>query len=124
MVGRVLTELGLIRLISLVPGITMLLTPAWRPYRKAALREPFERADIGRAKAPPPPTLHLGSAEQCCLVSSGGGCGGKAVDRREGERQRMSRTQRGSGMSLKQRAYLSELDWAAKPRMPIASDLR
>jgi hypothetical protein len=45
-------------------------------------------------KAPPPPTLHLGSAEQCCLVSSGGGCGGKAVDRREGERQRMSRTQR------------------------------
>jgi hypothetical protein len=30
----------------------------------------------------------------------------------------------GSGMSLKQRAYSSELDWAAKPRMPIASDLR
>jgi len=30
----------------------------------------------------------------------------------------------GSGMSLKQRAYASELDWAAKPRMPIASDLR
>ena len=27
----------------------------------------------------------------------------------------------GSGMSLKQRAYASELDWAAKPRMPIAS---
>jgi hypothetical protein len=30
----------------------------------------------------------------------------------------------GSSMSLKQRAYASELDWAAKPRMPIASDLR
>jgi group II intron reverse transcriptase/maturase len=33
---RLVTELGLIRLISLVPGITMLLTPARRPYRKAA----------------------------------------------------------------------------------------
>jgi RNA-directed DNA polymerase len=33
---RLVTELGLIRLISLVPGITTLLTPARRPYRKAA----------------------------------------------------------------------------------------
>jgi group II intron reverse transcriptase/maturase len=33
---RLVTEMGLIRLISLVPGITMLLTPARRPYRKAA----------------------------------------------------------------------------------------
>jgi RNA-directed DNA polymerase len=33
---RLVTELGLIRLISLVPGITMLLTPARRPYGKAA----------------------------------------------------------------------------------------
>lgn len=33
---RLVTELGLIRLISLVPGITTLLTPARRPHRKAA----------------------------------------------------------------------------------------
>ena len=36
---RLVTELGLIRLISLVPGITMLLTPARRPHRKAACGE-------------------------------------------------------------------------------------
>jgi hypothetical protein len=33
---RLVTELGLIRLIILVPGITTLLTPERRPYRKAA----------------------------------------------------------------------------------------
>jgi RNA-directed DNA polymerase len=33
---RLVTELGLIRLISLVPGITKLLTPPRRPHRKAA----------------------------------------------------------------------------------------
>ena len=33
---RLVMEMGLIRLISLVPGITMLLTPARRPHRKAA----------------------------------------------------------------------------------------
>ena len=33
---RLVMEMGLIRLISLVPGITMLLTPVRRPYRKAA----------------------------------------------------------------------------------------
>jgi hypothetical protein len=33
--GQVM-EMGLIRLISLVPRITMLLTPARRPHRKAA----------------------------------------------------------------------------------------
>ena len=33
---RLVMEMGLIRLISLVPGITMLLTPTRRPHRKAA----------------------------------------------------------------------------------------
>jgi hypothetical protein len=41
---RLVTELGLIRLISLVPGITMLLTPARRPYRKAACYKPARSA--------------------------------------------------------------------------------
>jgi RNA-directed DNA polymerase len=33
---RLVAELGLVRLISLVPGITKLLTPPRRPRRKAA----------------------------------------------------------------------------------------
>jgi RNA-directed DNA polymerase len=33
---RLVTELGLVRLMSLVPGVTMLLTPPRRPHRKAA----------------------------------------------------------------------------------------
>jgi RNA-directed DNA polymerase len=35
-IRRLVEELGLMRLTSLVPGITMLLTPAKRPHRKAA----------------------------------------------------------------------------------------
>ena len=35
-IRRLVEELGLVRLTSLVPGITMLLTPARRSHRKAA----------------------------------------------------------------------------------------
>src|SRR5262245_30792796 len=54
----------------------------------------------------------------------GGDGGGTAAGRGEGELQRMSRTQRRNGMSLKQRAHGSELHGYPIPRMPITFDLR
>jgi hypothetical protein len=54
----------------------------------------------------------------------GGDGGGTAAGQGEGELQRMLRTQRRNGMSLKQRAHGSELHGYPIPRMPIAFDLR
>ena len=59
-----------------------------------------------------------GVSDAAELVEQRAGAKGNATE------QSTHRTQSRERVSQKQRAYASELEWAAKSRMPIAADLR
>src|SRR5262249_54727629 len=78
--------------------------------------------------------MYAGEKSDGCMVPvkprtmpssiGGGDGGGTAAGQGEGELRRMLRTQRRTGMSLKQRAHGSELHGYPIPRRPITFDLR
>src|SRR5208337_3043715 len=64
----------------------------------------------------PPPTRHRRNLEQSRPTIGGGECGGKAAGRREGEQQRMLRTQ-GRVQHVTEAVSLRVLRvWAARPK--------